>query len=407
MQDPAAPAPPGSLVSDELVQVLDAHGHIVDASGPGTASPLLTQEQLRDLAHRPVLTEFAIPRTPHRFLLYATSAGDGVPGAIVVGASLATVDEAIARVTLELVVGSTVGVLVAGGTAWLLAGAALRPVERMRRQAAEISEHDIDMVLAVPETRDEIASLAITFNTLLARLHGALSRQRAFVSAAGHELRSPLAILKGELELAMRPGRSRVELADAISRAAMETERVIHLAEDLLMLSRIDEHALVLRRERVNIRHLVEASASLFRTRASQRGVAIAIDGPENLWAEVDPDRVRQIIDNVVDNALRFSPQGSTVNVQFRLQGPVAEITVSDQGPGFPPEFLPRAFERFSRPDASRSREGGGTGLGLAIVDSLTRMHGGSVTASNQSRGGAAVRISLPIGSPPPASERG
>lgn len=395
VQEPGARPPPGSLDTDELTQILDTNGHLIDASGPGSSSPLITRAELAVLRRHAVVSERAIAGQPHRFLVLATSTG-GNSSVVITGASLATVDQAVRRGTLEIVVGSIIGVFVAAVSAWLLAGAALRPVERMRRQAADISEHDADMALAVPTSRDEIASLARTLNDLLNRLHRALSRQRGFVSAAGHELRSPLAILKGELELARRPGRSQAELAEAVSQAAAETDRVIQLADQLLLLSRSDEQALALKIEPADLRSLVEASVTLFGSRAADARVRIEVDGPASLVAEVDSRRYRQIIDNLLDNALRYAPPESSIHIGLQSAGAMVMLEVRDHGQGFPVDFLPRAFDRFSRPDESRNRDGGGTGLGLAIVQSLAQAHTGTATVANGTAGGAVVRVTVP-----------
>jgi len=400
VQDPGTPLTPGSLAIEELTQLLGPTARIVDASGPGTSRPLLTASELAEARQHPLVIERAIVGQQHHFLLLAGATGQANPSVLVVGESLATVDQAVARVGLEITVGGAIGVVVAAIAAWLLAGAALRPVERMRRQAAEISEHDTDAVLAVPRSRDEIASLASTLNGLLERLHRALSRQRGFVSAAGHELRSPLAILKSELELAGRPGRSQAELVEAVDLAATEADRIIELADDLLLLSQSDEHALDVRLEPTDLRTLVEKSVSGFGTRAAEHGIAIEVASPPGLVADADERRYRQIIDNLIDNALRHAPEGSVVIVRLEARGGTAVLEVADQGPGFPPSFLAHAFERFGRPDESRTRNRGGTGLGLAIVKSLTEAHEGVAVVENGPAGGAVVRVAIPLRRP-------
>ncbi len=400
VQDLGQPlAPGGETDTEDLTQVLTPSGRIVDALGPGTATPLLDAAQIASARRNPLVIQRTIAHQAHPFLLLATTLGDQGPLVVVVGSSLATVDEAINRVVTAIVVGGSLGVLVAAMAAWLLAGGALRPVERMRRQAAELSELDSDTTLAVPRSRDEVAALARTLNSLLERLHGALSRQRGFVSAAGHELRTPLAILKSELELAGRPTRNREELVQAVGLAAEETDRLIRLADDLLVLSRGDERALGVVRAPTDLTAAVRRYADAFVTRAEDVAVDIQVDAPTALVASVDEARFRQIVENLLDNALRYAPARSTVGLILRRAGPEAVLEVLDHGPGFPAEFLPRAFERFSRSDNSRNREGGGTGLGLAIVKSLAESHGGSAKAANRPGGGAVVSVVIPVDS--------
>jgi two-component system, OmpR family, sensor kinase len=229
-----------------------------------------------------------------------------------------------------------------------------------------------------------IASLA-GYGAASARLRAALERERVFVANASHELRTPLAILRAELELALRPGRRREELEAAIGSAAEEADRLSSLAEDLLVIARGDEGQLPLRPAPV------EADAVLGTVAARFPGRAETV-GPSGLALRADPDRLQQAVGNLVDNALRHG--GTRVELAAeRVDGRV-ELHVRDDGPGFPPEFLDAAFERFTRADPARGR--GGAGLGLAIVDLIARAHGGAAGARNRPAGGADVWIALP-----------
>jgi len=292
-----------------------------------------------------------------------------------------------------------VSVAAAGLGGYGLARAALSPVERLRREVASVSAREPAPGLQVPRTRDEIAALATTMNELLARLQGALARQRALVADASHELRTPFAVLRGELELAGRPGRSREELATAVQRAGDEAARLARITEQLLFLARSDEDRIPPRLERTNIGLLLTRSAEHAAGRASAAGVSCQVEAPADLAADVDPDRIREAIDNLVDNALRFAPTGTPIVISARVAGPDLMIEVGDRGPGFPAEFLPHAFERFARPDSGRARSDGGAGLGLAIVSAIARAHGGRATARNRPDGGAVAADDL-VGKP-------
>ena len=239
-------------------------------------------------------------------------------------------------------------------------------------------------------------------NDLLGRLQRALARQRAFVADASHELRNPLAVLQGELELAARPGRDPAELTAAVRSAHAEAERLARLTEDLLLLARSDEDRLGLRLERTDIGLLLRRSAELAGSRLAAAGVTGRVDVPPSTCADIDPDRIRQAVDNLVGNALRFAPPGSVIALAARAAGRDLEIEVSDDGPGFPVEFLPHAFERFTRPDCGRSRSDGAAGLGLAIVRVIAVAHGGTATAANKPGGGAVIRLRLPGAAGPP-----
>jgi len=266
----------------------------------------------------------------------------------------------------------------------------------MRRQVASLSARNAAAGVQVPRTGDELAALAGTMNDLLARLQEALARQRGFVSEASHELRTPLAVLGAELELASRPGRSRDELVRAVAEAEDEVARLTRLTNDLLMLAGSDEGRLPVRPAPTRVRDLLEASAERVTAQASDAQLGCVVDASAGLVAELDEDRIRQAVDNLIDNALRFALGGTRITVTGRADGTVLLIEVADAGPGFPSDFLPHAFERFRRPDTGRARVDGGAGLGLAIVAAVAAAHGGHASARNDPAGGAVVRIELP-----------
>ena len=312
------------------------------------------------------------------------------------GESQDVYEATLSQVARELAIGGVVFVAIAALGAYWLARAALSPVERLRRQVAAVSGRDDESAVEVPGTRDEIAALAGTMNELLGRLQGALARQRAFVADASHELRTPLAVLRGELELAARPGRGRDELAAAVRSAAAEAERLSRLTDDLLLLARNDEDRLSLRLETTDIGKLLARSAGIAASRLAAAGVSCRIEAQDGMLAAVDGDRIRQAVDNLLDNALRFAPRGSAIVLCATADGYDLGIQVRDDGPGFPPGFLPHAFERFRRPDTSRSRDDGGAGLGLAIVRAIAAAHGGTATAANRPGSGAMVSLRFP-----------
>jgi heavy metal sensor kinase len=406
---PAGPDQSGSHtgqfpVAEQVAQVLTPGGMVVYSSGTEGTGPLLSPAQLRRVATGPLTLTATIEGERLR-LLASDVRRHSRPAITVVGVPTGIADAAQAHARTALLIGGPAVVLAAGLGAWLLTGAALRPVGRMRRRLEEITEYDTSARLPVPATGDEIAALADTMNGLLDRLAQALARQRAFTADAGHELRTPLTALKAELELAARPGKSRAALADAVQAAAGDTDRLIRLAEDMLLLARADEGTPFLSSEQIDLSCELHAAARRFATIATARGVAISVQAAGQLDVAADPGRVRQALDNLIDNALRYAPRGSTVEVTGRRAAatgdgrgrrPVVAVEVRDDGPGFPPEFLPRAFERFQRADPARGRADGGAGLGLAIVATIARAHHGKVDAGNLPAGGARVRIELP-----------
>jgi len=394
--------------ADEFAQVLTPNGKVIFPSWADENSPLLPVSRLRQ-AEREGLTMTAMVEGEQVRMLAREVHQARHPVIVIVGAVTSVADAAQARARTVILIGGPVVVISAGLGAWLLTGAALSPVHQMRRRLEEISEHDSSARLEVPSTGDEIASLAATTNRLLDRLQDALSRQRGFVADAGHELRTPLTALKAELDLAARPGKSRDALASAVAAAADDTDRLIRLAEDLLLLARADDGTAFIAVERTDLSALISASARSFAAQAGARGITLAVNVPQRLTAVADPARLRQALGNLIENAIGHAPAGTAVELSSdarhvaddgcrRRRHGVVSIEVRDHGPGFPVEFLPRAFERFSRADPARDRDEGGAGLGLAIVASIAAAHGGRAVAGNHPGGGACVQIELPLG---------
>jgi signal transduction histidine kinase len=210
-------------------------------------------------------------------------------------------------------------------------------------------------------------------------------------------------VLHGELELAGRPGRSKEELTAAVASAAEEASRLTRITDDLLLLARGDEDKLSLQLAPTDLAALLARSAERASARAQAAGVTCRVDAAPGLTAVVDAGRIRQAVDNLVDNALRFAPRGTEVLISGEIVGSSLVIEIRDCGPGFPPEFLPHAFERFRRPGPDRARSAGGAGLGLAIVQAIAVAHEGRAVAGNRPEGGAVVRLELPGRSAPPA----
>ena len=307
---------------------------------------------------------------------------------IVVARSLEPREESLHRLFRELLFASPLALLLASLAGYGLAAAALRPVEAMRRRAAAVSATEPGR-LPVPPARDEIARLAETLNDMLARLEAAFEHERRFVADASHELRTPLAMLRTELELALRRPRSQEELQDALRSAAQETNRLSQLAEDLLLIARADQSGLPIRRSRVDADELLDAVAARFARRAGEHELEVR---RSRAALDADPARVEQALANLVENALAHG--SGQIDLYAVERDDVVELHVADSGRGFPDGFIPRAFERFSRADDARS--GSGSGLGLSIVALIAQAHGGGAHVANRPGGGADVWIELP-----------
>jgi signal transduction histidine kinase len=313
---------------------------------------------------------------------------------VIVGTGLDDRNDSMRTLAALLALGGAVALALASLAGYAMAAAALRPVESMRRRAAGISAAQTGQRLPVPPAHDEIGRLGETLNDMLARLEAAFARERTFVADASHELRTPLSILKAELELAVREGRSPEELRAALESAAEETDRLVRLAEDLLVIARLDQGRLALREVDVDATDLLATVAARFEARARAAGRSVSVGDDAHAVVRGDRVRLEQALGNLVDNALRYG--AGDVLLAVRVDGHGVELHVSDAGPGLATDFIDRAFERFARADGARSR--GGAGLGLAIVAAIAASHGGSARAANLAAGGADVWIHLPGG---------
>jgi signal transduction histidine kinase len=266
-----------------------------------------------------------------------------------------------------------------------------RRIDSTGASAATISAGDISAKLPLPDSVDEIYRLGSTLNEMLSRLGQSFEHERAFVADASHELRMPLTVLKAELEVALKqttPGPVR----DALASAAEEADRVIALAEDLLVLAGADRARLLLELRSVAISGLLDAVSNRYSQAATRAGRRLVVDPDGGGVLRADPVRLEQALANLVDNALRYGR--GTISLTACARDGQFEVHVTDDGPGFPPEFLGLAFERFSRAERARGR--GGAGLGLAIVEAIARAHGGEAHAANRADGGADVWLVLP-----------
>ena len=364
---------------ESFAQVLTPAGALVDTTPQLGEAALLTTRELHRAAARAIfLDKRSVPGLddPARLLAAPIEAQDERL-IVIVGAATEGRDEALEGLLAQLVVGGPIALLLASALAYTLAAAALRPVESMRRRASAITASAPGRRLPVPEARDEVARLGHTLNEMLARLETALERERRFVSDASHELRTPLALLKTELELALRRTRTPEELEAALRSAAEETDRLGRLAEDLLVLARADRGRLPLRPTRVAAADLLRTVADRFGSDGSRR---ISVEAPTGLDVTGDRLRLEQAIGNLLDNALRHG--GGDIVLTAVVGDGAVELHVLDEGPGVPEEFLGRAFDRFSRLDSARSD--GGTGLGLAIAHVIARAHQGEARIANR-----------------------
>ncbi|MEV7006780.1 ATP-binding protein [Streptosporangium sp. NPDC051022] len=403
---------PGEMTTPDgtLLQVIDAWGRITHATtGTDRLVPLLDPgERAAAIAKgRGRFLDGGPYGIPHVLRVRVLSADHG--RTVIAARPFGEVETSLSTAGHVLVVGTPLLLVLLAGASWVIIGRTLRPIASLRRGAEEITDTARSRRLPVPEARDEVHSLATTLNDMLARLEKADARQRALVSDAAHELRSPLASIRLQLEVALGhpEGQDWRETAEGVLE---DTLRLARLAEDLLALARLDERGGTPGRgEPVELDQLIPQTAERY-----GEAVTVSVAGAPARWPEAretgekdeanggegtivvtgDALDLGRVLVNLVDNALRHTT--APVRIELRTEGADAVLTVTDDGPGIPEPDRERVFDRFTRLDSARSRDEGGAGLGLAIVRETVNAHGGAVHLEDASPGLRAV-VRLPL----------
>ena len=374
---------------DAFVQIVDADGNVVAASSNIDGEPELTD--------RTPGTSFNLPVNPvdqgtFRVYIQQTSSPDALT--VIVGRSLEDVDQTTETVTWSLTIGIPILVLLVAATTWIVVGRALRPVDAIRAEVADIGGSDLHRRVPTPASDDEIGRLASTMNAMLDRLEASSDRQKRFVSDASHELRTPIATVRHELDVARAGPDS--DLRRAIGDIADENRRMEKLVDDLLLLARQDQaHTDA---ERAVAAHQVVDLDDLALIEAHRnRATTKTLDVSSLTEAQVygDESQLARVIRNLLDNAIRHAR--TRVDITITMVDDDVELAVDDDGPGVAPEDRQRILERFTRADSDRSRDGGGAGLGLAIANDIITNHGGTLSVTDSPRlGGARFVATLP-----------
>lgn len=320
----------------------------------------------------------------------------GPDGKLVIQAarSLARYDHELGELLAVLLVTGPVTLVVALGGGYVLARRALAPVDRMTRTAQQITAEKLDQRIEVANPDDELGQLAATLNAMIERLERSFQEMRRFTADAAHELRTPLTVLRNETEVALRAPRSPEEHRRVLENLLEETERLSRLADRLLFLCRQDAGLQPSSHAPVRIDELLGEVAEHMRAVAESRGVSLTLDHLPAAEVEGDADQLRRLFYNLLDNALRYTPEGGTVAVAGRVSGESVVLSVCDTGSGIPPAHLPHVFERFYRVDAARSDNG--SGLGLSICKAIVEAHGGTINVQSTIGEGTEVRVHLP-----------
>ncbi|MEU0498303.1 ATP-binding protein [Mycobacterium sp. NPDC006124] len=384
---------PVLLTTDQrivAVQVIAGDGTVLRRSPSAPDTPLVAMNDVGD-GIRIGMPEVSSPFDRVRFSAQTVAGPDG-RYTVVVGEGTATIASTVWAVVVALAIAAPVVVLVSGVATYVLVHRSMRSVDDIRSRVADITTSDLADRVPVPDSRDEIAALAVTMNEMLARLQAGHEAQKRFVGDASHELRSPLTTIISALEVVVAHPEvlGGDQAGDLVSTTLMpEALRMKVLIDDLLLLARADERGLDIAREDVDLDDL--AAEELDRLR---RETTLEVQGDfEPVRLTGDPAALSRVLRNLLDNAGRHA--ASRVRVTVRRDDDAVRVTVADDGPGIPPQDRERVFDRFVRLDADRSRSAGGSGLGLAIVREIVAAHGGSTSIGAGIGTGASVTIQL------------
>jgi heavy metal sensor kinase len=320
-------------------------------------------------------------------------------GGVAVEESLAGVDRTLDRLRLALILGIPFALLLAGGGGWILAGRALEPVDRITRMARSITATDLSQRINL-NRQDELGRLAGTFDEMIARLERAFQEQRQLAADVSHELRSPLTILEAQASLALRRSRTSEEYQQVLISVQEEVERMSVMVNQLLLLARAEAGEEPVNLEPTSLSLIAQTVVDGMRPLADDKGVALTLRANPAVWVQGDAARLRQLLLNLIDNALNHTPMGGRIEVTVGRNREGAFVAVEDTGEGIAPEDLPHIFQRFYRSDRARRRGTGNSGLGLAIVRWIVEAHGGQISVSSTPGEGASFVVSLRLASP-------
>lgn len=327
--------------------------------------------------------------------------GGRMLGIVQVGSPLEGIEEALDQLLLILLVAVPLVLVVASLGGSFLANKALRPVDEITRTAQRIGSGDLSQRISLEgRLDDEIGRLVSTFNEMIGRLESSFLQIKRFTADASHELKTPLTVLKGEIEVGLKRQRRPEEYRRVLASCLEEVDRMSRIVDDLLTLARADMGALQLQKERVDLGEVAEGVWRSLGRIAEEKGLRFTFqrDGEVAVWG--DKDRLRQLLVNLVDNALKYTPPGGEVRLRVERDDTLALLTVQDTGEGIPPEDQERVFERFYRVDKARSRQRGGTGLGLSICKWIAEAHGGKISLESEVGKGSTFVVQLPLLAP-------
>jgi two-component system, OmpR family, sensor kinase len=394
-QDITASTLSGVAPTEATAQLLSPSGTVLESSGDTVSvAPMVSSAVIADAERTGVAQILTVsPDNGERFRVLVVT----LPGSdrlALVGTSTENADASVQRLILVMLLSGPLALLAAGAAGWLLASRALAPVAKMTATAAGISIDALDERVPVPASNDEIAGLAVTLNGMLSRLESGVRAKRRLVADASHELQTPIAVMRTELDVSLASGTLPPSAVEVLESAREETDHMARIVRNLLTLARFDEGTLRLLRQTIDLQALSREVVDSLSTLARERSVTVTMLG-DVARASADPEYLRVAVVNLVENAIKYSGAGRSVVVETRRGGDTVSLAVSDNGPGIPPDALPRIFDRFYRVDRSRAQESG-SGLGLAISREIIEAHGGHLQVESDVSTGSRFTLTLP-----------
>jgi heavy metal sensor kinase len=383
---------------ERFARTYDTTGAVVsDAGGAAAGVPVDDDSVAAALAGDERWTTVTGEEETYRVLTQPVVRDGQVAGALEVGQADEEVNEALGALLAIVALAAPITLLLATLGGLFLAARALAPIDNITRLARRITAEDLSQRLDLALPDDELGRLARTFDEMIARLDAAFRRQRQFTADASHELRTPLTALKGQVDVALARPRGPEEYRAVLEGVNEEVDRLIRLVGSLLTLARADAGEIPITRERVTLADAVDGAIEQVAPLAAERQVALSRDGDARVAVSADESLLLQLLLNLLDNAIKYTPPGGTVAVRWEADAARATLLVTDSGIGIPPEHLPHLFERFYRVDTARSRAEGGTGLGLAISRWIAEAHGGNIAVASEPGRGTTVTVDLPL----------